>query len=113
MPWKEAAYNRLTGQQNPIDAYGHSIASNADVQSIISVVDGLQTPKEAQPAFTVYTPILFWWCFDSRERIPSVCIPYGQRIIDATLNSTNMLAQHVGVNSSWSDPGANPVSDPT
>lgn len=112
MPWKEAAYNRLTGQENAIQAYGHSIAGNGDVRLSTSVVNGLQTPKETQPAHTIYTPILFWWCFDSRDSIPSVCIPYGQRLIDATIAPTNQFVQHVGINASWSDPSVNPVSDP-
>lgn len=112
MPWKEVAWNRLVGQQNPILARGHTVSGRGDIQTQSTIFNGLQTPKTIHPAFSLEIPILFWFCSDPRESIPSVCIPYGQRQIQITLEDSRNLLKYVGISPAWDVPTLQ-VPDPT
>lgn len=109
-PGKLTGWQRLMGQEVPIDAYselctiaGTSIyptfavgltafgtttpSFSAPVNSVqttrklAKIVNGLQTPQATQPATNLFIPLLFWFNRDTRLSVPSVSIPYGQRFI--------------------------------
>ncbi len=100
-PTKEVGYNRMMGQEAPLEGYlrqsgidrtgatdGATGLSNggAGPQSSrfkLDVLNGNQTPRDTDNAAGValLVPLLFWFNLDPRLAIPSVSIPYGQRYI--------------------------------
>jgi Large eukaryotic DNA virus major capsid protein len=117
-PNKRAGWNRLVGQENPIEAYsdlctisgtsvwgsdivGLTVNSavvpvtpvNAveNTRKLATIVNGAQTPKATQPALDMWIPLLFWFNRDVRLSIPSVSIPFGQRFIDIDLELQNKI----------------------
>lgn len=115
LPHKLVGWQRLTGQEVPVEAYtdltsitgssgapaavsnlvditGAAVAAsivNAQDTSrrLIAVVNGAQTPKASQGPLNLWIPLIFWFNCDSRLAIPSVSIPYGQRFITISLNT--------------------------
>ena len=93
-PNKRPGWNRMMGQENPTTGYLPVDSTGTITQrEVRAVVNGLQTPKLAHDAFTLYVPLLFWFNLDPRLAIPSVAIPYGQRFINVTLDSLTNLAR--------------------
>jgi hypothetical protein len=119
-PNKVNGWNRLVGQEVPVDCYtdlssiqGNSGASATasnlvDIQGnavsasiknasdtsrrLVQIVNGAQTSKALQPALVMWIPLIFWFNCDSRLSIPSVSIPYGQRFITITIQQqANMV----------------------
>lgn len=101
---KEVGWDRMMQQQVAIEAFGESLMGRGDLMTSCNVYEGIQTPKITQPAFSVLIPLLFWFCSDPRESIPSVSIPYGQRLIECNVNEIRNLLQHAGIAPSWDDP---------
>jgi hypothetical protein len=119
-PNKQTGWNRLVGQEVPIDGYSDVLAfqgasswpdsinglvdvdgnavvaapTNASVgaRKQVKIVNGYQTPQITQPALDMWIPLLFWFNTDPRLAIPSVSIPYGQRFITVyTEQQQNLL----------------------
>jgi len=110
---KEVGWDRMVGQQIAHQAYGDTLSGRGDIQVSCNAYNGLQTPKATHEAFTLFVPLLFWFCEDPRSAIPSVSIPYGQRLITGTINEIRYLLQHAGIDSTWDDPSLAPVPTPT
>jgi hypothetical protein len=114
MPWKEIGWNRLIGQENPIETRALALNGRAAQLKVLgSIVNGLQTPKTTHAAFSVEIPLLFWYCSDPRESIPSVSIPYGQRQISISLEDSRRLLQYKGITEVYDTPGSLTVPNPT
>lgn len=115
---KKVAWDRLVGQELPIQGYAPVVSSglqtgfyrNAGVRQVVSYVNGPQTPKATQPALNLAVPLLFWFNLDPSKAIPSVAIPYGQRFYKFKMNSVaNLMQQHHAYNISLDNPTANPI----
>lgn len=112
-PNKKVGYDRMMGQQIPINAEILSAGGrNGTVQSTL-VTNGHQTPKASQPELDLWIPILIWFAQDVRLSLLSVAIPSGQRFLTINLANADELLQHVGTNESDDNPVANPVNVPS
>ncbi len=103
-PNKQVGWDRLVGQEVPefirvanftgVGGYQFTPppVNTALYNRIDTIVRGLQTPKNVQPAFDLWIPLLFWFNLDSRISFPSIAVPYGQRFIELDLaNLTDLL----------------------
>jgi len=118
-PNKVVGWNRLMGQEVPVDAYTDLISvagtsnwpTNIDgivdttgnaaygapvnavvtARKIVQVVYGPQTPQATQPLLDLWIPLLFWFNKDPRLSIASVSIPYGQRFITVGLEQQSNI----------------------
>lgn len=105
-PNKEVGYNRLVGQEVPIEAISGPAScpvtdndpANAAVvlandvsRAYRKVVNGPQTPKLTQPALDLWHPLELWFNKDVRLAVPSVSIPHGQRFITLQIEAQNRL----------------------
>lgn len=61
------------------------------IQRRLQCYDGFQTPKYQQPTLNIWHPLQFWFNKDVRLAIPSVAIPYGQRLIEIELAKQDQL----------------------
>jgi hypothetical protein len=100
-PGKRAGYNRLTGQENAIVGQGglmHAATAAGtaqDARQQVKILNGLQTPKGAHAAVTVWHKLRFWFNDDCRLAVPSVSIPYGQRFITIDLASKGDMLEEI------------------
>jgi len=60
-------------------------------RTLLSVLNGPQTPKLVQPTLDIWNKLRFWFNDDVRLAIPSVSIPFGQRFITMDLAPQNLL----------------------
>lgn len=118
-PNKRIGWNRLVGQEVPIDAYsdllaiqgasnwnssianltdlagnaaaGAPVSSAITARKVVQIVNGYQTPKAQQPVLDLWIPLLFWFNKDCRLSIPSVSIPFGQRFITVDIEQQSNL----------------------
>ena len=112
-PNKVVGYNRLVGQENPLQGYVQQ-PNWANSQQLPNsyrlgqqVFIGAQTPKAAPTGLEVWVPLLFWFNRDVRLSIPSVAIPYGQRYIEVTLAAPSKLVNLVPRGTgTWASPNA-------
>lgn len=118
-PNKIVGYNRLVGQENPLQGYvDQPNWANNGVAAISfrygqQVYIGAQTPKNVSDVtgLDLYVPLLFWFNRDVRLAVPSVAIPYGQRFINITLAGVEDLVDFVPRGTgTWSSPGATLVA---
>jgi hypothetical protein len=65
------------------------------VQEQVSVVNGPQTPKPAQPPLDIWNKLRFWFNDNVRLSVASVSIPFGQRFITIDLESPENLVYEV------------------
>ena len=107
-PEKQAGWNRLVGQQNPLVGHWRQpgvnyafdetdpSASTGSPWGTVGpqshalqqrVLTGPQTPKLTPDDLELFVPLLFWFNKDVALSIPSVAIPYGQRYISVSLAS--------------------------
>jgi hypothetical protein len=107
-PNKRVGWNRLIGQEVPINAIAESVSidnvecmcsgaldingalvgaptGNDTARQQTQVLNGPQTAKLVQPSLEMWIPLLFWFNMDPRLSIASVSIPYGLRMIEITL----------------------------
>jgi len=110
---KKYGWYKMNGQELKFDAYGDTLSGRGNLQEVVKVVHGLQTPKQVQPAHELYIPAMFWFCGDPRDSIPSVSIPFGQRLINVDIAETRFFLQYAGISSIYDDPAANPAPDPS
>lgn len=109
---KRRGYNRLCGQEVPLDCWTGSVPSTVLDQDstgvrvgagdtarfVKTVVNGPQTPKLTQPPLEVLHKLRFWFSEDVRLAVPSVCIPYGQRFITTSLaNASDLIFEEPGL----------------
>jgi hypothetical protein len=99
-PGKRTGYNRLCGQEVPMEGYGGvELASidgggdagqteygGAPAGQVIArrkkkYANGPQTPKPVQAPLELWHSLKFWFCGDVRCSVPSVSIPFGQRFV--------------------------------
>lgn len=96
LPNKVTGWNRLVGQELPVDAY---LQQESRVQPLnrvkVNYFDGYQTPKGVQQQLIVMVPLLFWFNQDPRLAVPSVSIPYGQRFLNISLAKATDLIEVV------------------
>ena len=120
-PNKIVGWNRLVGQENPLQGFVDqpNWASNGvAAQSFrygMQVFNGAQTPKNTNDVagLELYVPLLFWFNRDVRLAIPSVAIPFGQRFLSMTLANGSELVDLVPRgDGTWANPGGS-VSSPT
>ena len=75
----------------------HTIPTNGSlnlVQEVSSFVSGLQTPHLCLNESAFWVPLHFWFCKDVGQAFPSLCVPYGQRFIEITLETLeNMVVE--------------------
>lgn len=91
-PNKRAGWNRLIGHENthlvPVQAAGavaDTTTTTYGTRRMEVVANGLQTPKSAHGAVTLFMPILLWFCEDVRVSFPSLTVPSGQRDLEIEL----------------------------
>jgi hypothetical protein len=95
-PNKRVAWDRLMGQESPVEAYlDQESLVQPSSRVKIDYYDGFQTPKGEHPALSVMVPLLFWFNKDPRLAVPSVAIPYGQRFISISLAKSSDLVELV------------------
>jgi len=119
-PNKQVGWDRLVGQEVPVNGYSDVLAfqgasswpsqingltdvngnalvaaptnASTGARKQVKIVNGFQTPQITQPALDMWIPLLFWFNTDPRLAIPSVSIPYGQRFITVyTEQQANLL----------------------
>lgn len=118
-PNKLTGWKNLMGQEVPVTAftdfmsvagssnYNATVAGLKDVNTnavagapvnaaitsrkMQQIVHGFQTPKSVQPQLNLLIPLLFWFCTNFRVAVPSVCLPYGHRIVTITLAPQNHI----------------------
>jgi hypothetical protein len=110
-PNKRKGWDRLVGQETPVEAYLQQeslVQPSSRVK--LDVCCGYQTPQGAHPALEVMVPLLFWFNQDPRLAVPSVSIPYGQRFINITLaKSSDLIELVTPAGASGGDTGDVPV----
>jgi hypothetical protein len=118
-PGKREGYNRLVGQEVPVEGFNGPVSGSLDTdphsasvpdyftsahnalgtdihRTSMCVYNGPQTPKVAQPALDLWKKLNFWFNDDVRLSIPSVAIPFGQRYITVDLAiNTEMLYEFI------------------
>jgi hypothetical protein len=120
-PNKIVGWNRLVGQENPLQGYvdqpnwAYNTQSAQSFRYGLQVFNGAQTPKNNADVsgLELYVPLLFWFNRDVRLSIPSVAIPFGQRFLSMTLAAGSELVDLVPRgDGTWSSPNGS-VSSPT
>ena len=81
-PNKQKGYSRLVGQQEELEGWMQPDVSGApdSARVLTKATTGAQTPLAAQSGLTMLIPLRFWCNSDPRLAVPSVAIPYGQRL---------------------------------
>jgi hypothetical protein len=82
----------MVGQQWPKQSKS---PSDGYYQDQISYTDGLQTPALLQPSSTFLTPLKFWFNKGLDQAFLSAAIPFGQRFINISISSPQVLADKV------------------
>lgn len=109
---KRAGWNKMNGQEAMYAAYGDTLSGRGNLREVAQVVNGIQTPKIVQPEFDLYIPMMSWFCGDARDAIPSVSIPYGQRLINIELADTKQFLQYAGISPIYDNPKQYQPPDP-
>jgi len=119
-PNKRVGYNRLVGQEVPMEGYsgvskrtvvdatndvaalgstylgatftGLSGSNYYDIsRKALSVLNGPQTPKETQPALNLWTRLNFWFCKDFHLALPALAIPFGVKTISLQIAAATKI----------------------
>lgn len=107
---KVHGYNRMVGQQNPIDAKIQTQTGRGEQSMSGQILNGHQTPKAIQEKLDLWIPVLLWYSTDVRNAVPSVAIPFGQRFLNLKLAPVNQLLQLQGLTPTDDDPVANQIT---
>jgi len=86
---KRLNFLRMLGQQDPRIMSYYNPDNETNVQ--IPFFDGPQTLKYYQPALTVYVPIMFAWCLDSKQPLNNQFLPENNRSIQISFGALNRI----------------------
>jgi hypothetical protein len=97
-PNKLAGWNRCMGQSSDLEAYyGYPTTAGTTPQPQVmkfALSGGYQTYQTTQPALNLFIPLLFWFN-EPRQAIPGLAIPFGQRVITATISPQSDICRAI------------------
>ena len=109
-PAKKAGWDKCMGQSTDMEAYyGYPTTTGTVPQPQVmkfALNGGYQTYQPTQPALNLFIPLLFWFN-EPRQAIPGLAIPFGQRVITATIASQSAICRAIinpGARSTISNP---------